>query len=144
MAGSRKQAAAKGKRSQTSITASTTHRECLQQALQWFVGSLSLTNVKLHGNVNWNPAQLVGLAVLWVWSDKSTLTGAFKHALVQEAAYASLLKPARQQHHGRPAVGSRPIRCHPACADDAAVGQRCEVPHLLDLPAVIALLDPTA
>ncbi|MFN8090989.1 MAG: protein kinase [Vicinamibacteria bacterium] len=28
-------------------------------------------------------------------------TGAFKHALVQEAAYASLLKPARQQHHER-------------------------------------------
>jgi prepilin-type N-terminal cleavage/methylation domain-containing protein len=37
-------------------------------------------DVRLHGNIKWKPKQLVILAVLWVWSGKSTLTRAFDHA----------------------------------------------------------------
>jgi hypothetical protein len=52
----------------------------LGDALAWFVQRVSLISLKLHGNVSWTPGPLVVLAVLWVWSDQSTLTGAFGDA----------------------------------------------------------------
>ena len=58
-----------------------TYGACLRQAIAWFTESSSFTNLVLHGNVGWTATQLIGLAVLWVWSDQRTLTGAFKHVL---------------------------------------------------------------
>lgn len=52
----------------------------LGDALEWFVQRLSLISLKRHGNVGWTPGSLVALAVLWVWSDRSTLTDAFEDA----------------------------------------------------------------
>lgn len=57
-----------------------TYADGLRQALQWFSRSDSFADLKLHGNVRWEAFELVSLAVLWVWSDKATLSGAFAHA----------------------------------------------------------------
>ena len=52
----------------------------LRGALEWFLKDCSFTDIRWPGNVAWNATQLVALAVLWSWSDHSTLTGAFEHA----------------------------------------------------------------
>ena len=52
----------------------------LRQALGWIVDDNIFGNLKLHGNTKWQPVTLVTLAVLWVWSDAATLTGAFDQA----------------------------------------------------------------
>jgi hypothetical protein len=57
-----------------------THADCLRKALAWFASENSFTDLKLHGNVSWKAMHLVVLAVLWVWSDHRTLTGAFEQA----------------------------------------------------------------
>jgi len=54
--------------------------EALERALMWIVNENIFSQVSLHGNTSWTAGQLVVLAVLWVWSDKGTLTGAFQHA----------------------------------------------------------------
>jgi hypothetical protein len=54
--------------------------EALGRALAWIVNESIFSQLPLHGNVTWAASQLVVLAVLWVWSDKETLTGAFQHA----------------------------------------------------------------
>ena len=67
--------------------------EALQRALAWIINKDIFSKLTMHGNTNWVASELVVLAVLWVWSDKTTLTGAFGHAkhlaesmLGQEAA----------------------------------------------------------
>src|SRR5262249_38165264 len=45
--------------------------------------------------------RLVQAEILFVRGEPPSATYTFKHALVQEAAYASLLKRTRQQLHGR-------------------------------------------
>jgi hypothetical protein len=54
--------------------------QALQQAMAWIVNEDIFSELTLHGNITWKAGQLVILAVLWVWSDKGTLTGAFQHA----------------------------------------------------------------
>lgn len=54
--------------------------EALERALAWIVDEGIFSQLPLHGNTTWTAGQLVILAVLWVWSDKNTLTGAFQHA----------------------------------------------------------------
>ena len=61
-------------------SAKFTHGDLLRKALTWAVNDRMFANVRLHGNTRWNPKQIVILAVLWVWSDKSTLVRAFIHA----------------------------------------------------------------
>ena len=56
------------------------HGELLREAMSWIVNEGMFTDIKRHGNIKWQPKQLVMLAVLWVWSDKNTLTKAFCHA----------------------------------------------------------------
>ena len=56
------------------------HGELLREAMSWIVNDDMFTDIKLHGNIKWQPKQLVMLAVLWVWSEKNTLTKAFRHA----------------------------------------------------------------
>ena len=57
-----------------------THGDLLRRALTWVFNDDMLADISLHGNIKWKPKQLVILAVLWVWSGRSTLTRAFDHA----------------------------------------------------------------
>src|SRR5665213_1286323 len=54
-----------------------TQADLLRQSLNWFGSSDSFSELIRHGNVSWTAMQLATLAVLWVWSDRSTLTAAF-------------------------------------------------------------------
>ena len=54
--------------------------QALQRALRWIIDENIFSQLTMHGNTSWTAGQLVVLAVLWVWSDQSTLTGAFDHA----------------------------------------------------------------
>lgn len=56
------------------------HFQALQRALAWIINEKIFSQLTLHGNTTWKAGSLVVLAVLWVWSDKDTLTGAFQHA----------------------------------------------------------------
>lgn len=58
------------------------HLDFLRKAMDWVVDASIFQNMRLHGNINWMPKELVILAVLWVWSDKSQLTAAFGEAAV--------------------------------------------------------------
>ena len=75
-----KDAVTKWKPPRIHTKASITHADCLRQALVWFTRDANFTNLSLHGNVGWTAVQLVVLAVLWVWSDQRTLSGAFGQA----------------------------------------------------------------
>ena len=54
--------------------------DLLRQALTWAVHERIFEKIERHGNTSWLASQLVVLAILWVWSDQSTLTGAFGEA----------------------------------------------------------------
>jgi hypothetical protein len=54
--------------------------ELLRRSLAWIIDEEMFTKLSLHGNTNWSAAQFVVLAILWAWSDQSTLTGAFHQA----------------------------------------------------------------
>ena len=54
--------------------------ETLRSAVTWIVNEKSFQNLKFHGNTTWLVCDLIILAVLWVWSDQATLTGAFVEA----------------------------------------------------------------
>ena len=47
---------------------------------QWIINEDWFGEVRRHGNTTWAVPQLVTLAVLWVWSDRGTLGGAFAQA----------------------------------------------------------------
>jgi hypothetical protein len=68
------------KRKNSAVVKPKTHADLLRQALQWFGSSDSFSKLIRHGNVSWSGMQLVTLAVLWSWSDRSTLTAAFVDA----------------------------------------------------------------
>jgi hypothetical protein len=63
------------KKSRHSINGTT-----LRKAVTWAISDEIFAQVKLHGNTSWNVADLVLLAVVWVWSGDATLTGAFAEA----------------------------------------------------------------
>ena len=46
----------------------------LQRAISWIVNADIFSNIRLHGNVNWLPENLVMLAVLTAWSDSARMT----------------------------------------------------------------------
>lgn len=54
--------------------------ETLRTAVSWIVDAGIFKDLQVHGNTNWVFADLVVLAVLWVWSDHPCLTGAFGEA----------------------------------------------------------------
>ena len=54
--------------------------ETLRSAVTWVVNEKSFENLTFHGNTKWAVCDLIILAVLWVWSDQATLTGAFVEA----------------------------------------------------------------
>lgn len=51
--------------------------ETLRRAISWIADEGVYVGLKLHGNTSWLPADLVMLAIIWVWSAEHTLTGAF-------------------------------------------------------------------
>jgi hypothetical protein len=57
-----------------------TRSHVLKRALEWFSQDCNFIDLALHGNVGWEPMQLIVLAVLWSWSERSTLTKAFEDA----------------------------------------------------------------
>jgi hypothetical protein len=54
--------------------------DLLQRSLAWAVSEKIFGQLVRHGNTSWLASKLVALAILWVWSDQSTLTGAFGEA----------------------------------------------------------------
>jgi hypothetical protein len=68
------------KRKAIAIAQSRTQADLLREALRWFGNDESFSELVRHGNVSWSAMQLVTLAVLWAWSDRSTLTAAFVDA----------------------------------------------------------------
>ena len=58
------------------------HLDFLRKAMEWVVDQGIFQNLKTHGNISWIAKDLVLLAVLWVWSEKSQLTAAFEEAAV--------------------------------------------------------------
>ena len=51
--------------------------ETLRAAVAWAVDRQIFAHLKVHGNTGWHLADLILLAVIWVWSNDTTLTGAF-------------------------------------------------------------------
>jgi hypothetical protein len=51
----------------------------LKLALQWLLGQ-SLAEVRFREDCTWSPTQLAAAALLWAWSDESTLTERFATA----------------------------------------------------------------
>ena len=72
--------------------------QALQRALAWIINENIFSQLSLHGNTTWTAGQLVVQAVLWVWSDKDTLTGAFQHA--KHLALSMLGKVALSSYQG--------------------------------------------
>jgi Transposase DDE domain len=72
--------------------------QSLERALAWIVNESIFSSMTLHGNTTWSTGQLVVLAVLWVWSDNGTLTGAFRHA--KQLAMSMLGKVALGSYQG--------------------------------------------
>jgi Transposase DDE domain len=54
--------------------------ETLRIAVAWAVDRQIFANLKVHGNTGWQIVDLILLAVIWVWSNETTLTGAFVDA----------------------------------------------------------------
>jgi Transposase DDE domain len=54
--------------------------ETLRAAVAWAIDRQIFTHLKLHGNTTWQIVDLILLTIVWVWSNDSTLTGAFVEA----------------------------------------------------------------
>ena len=52
----------------------------LRDAVSWAVDRKIFADLKIHGNTGWQVGDLILLAVIWVWSNDTTLTGAFVEA----------------------------------------------------------------
>jgi hypothetical protein len=64
------------------VVRDTVHLDFLRKAMEWVLDGRIFHEVKVHGNTSWIAKDLVMLAVLWVWSEKSQLTVAFEEAVV--------------------------------------------------------------
>jgi hypothetical protein len=52
----------------------------LRAAVAWVLDAQIFAHLPVHGNTGWQMVDLIMLAVVWVWSGDSTLTGAFEEA----------------------------------------------------------------
>jgi hypothetical protein len=52
----------------------------LRSAVAWALDGKLFSSLEFHGNTTWQITELILLAMLWVWSDNTTLTGAFAEA----------------------------------------------------------------
>jgi hypothetical protein len=54
--------------------------ETLRDAVVWAIDKKIFSNLSFHGNTKWQLIDLIVLAIVWVWSDNTCLTGAFLEA----------------------------------------------------------------
>jgi hypothetical protein len=52
----------------------------LRAAVAWVLDAKIFAHLPVHGNTGWQVIDLIMLAVVWVWSGNTTLTGAFAEA----------------------------------------------------------------
>ena len=52
----------------------------LHRALNWAIDTRLFAHLTVHRNTSWTFPNLILLTLLWVWSERRTLTGAFDHA----------------------------------------------------------------
>lgn len=58
------------------------NKECLNAALDWYLGDGSIfSKFTFHGNTTWLPTGLIKLALVWCWSECKHLTDAFASAV---------------------------------------------------------------
>jgi hypothetical protein len=50
---------------------------CLKEALQWLLQGIDWSSIQFRGDCTWTPAILATAALLWAWSDESTLVDRF-------------------------------------------------------------------
>ena len=55
----------------------------MQEAMDWVINNQSFKDLDFHGNTSWQPADLVALTLLWIWSGEEKLTDAFDEARSQ-------------------------------------------------------------
>ena len=80
MKSTRKRDKRKGKKPQR-----RTNGDDLRRAVNWILTDDIFANVRLHGNVKWQPLALVRLAIFWVWSSQPGLVEAAKDAVAKVA-----------------------------------------------------------
>jgi len=54
--------------------------DCLTRSLQWLLGEVSWAGILFRNDCSWTPALLSAVALLWAWSDESTLGERFRTA----------------------------------------------------------------
>lgn len=52
--------------------------QCLKSALQWLLAGVDWSSVSFRNDCTWTPKQLAWAALLWAWSDESTLVERFQ------------------------------------------------------------------
>lgn len=63
----------------TSLVLATAPQQ-LYRAVEWALDTRLFAHLHAHGNTKWTVPELVILTLFWVWSECTTLTGAFGHA----------------------------------------------------------------
>lgn len=54
--------------------------DCLRKALRWLLDGVSWSSVRFRDDCTWTPGLLTAAALLWAWSDESTLVERFDTA----------------------------------------------------------------
>ena len=57
--------------SEKKVVRDAVHLDFLRKAMEWVVDASIFQDMRTHGNTSWIAKELVMLAVLWVWSEKS-------------------------------------------------------------------------
>lgn len=50
-----------------------TNADCLKEALRWLLCQVKWSSIQFRDDCTWAPLQLAATAILWAWSDESTL-----------------------------------------------------------------------
>jgi IS4 transposase len=50
-----------------------TNSDCLKRALGWLLRRVQWSGIRFRDDCTWTPLQLVATAIMWAWSDESTL-----------------------------------------------------------------------
>lgn len=71
------------RRSRNQPSSANDNSQQLQDAMNWVIHQQSFQDLDFHGNTSWQPADLVVLTLLWIWSREDNLTDAFDDARSQ-------------------------------------------------------------
>src|SRR3954447_3746531 len=58
-------------------TGSALHHQALNEALDWLLKPVLLSEIRFRKDCTWTPKGLIFTAILWAWSDEKTLTERF-------------------------------------------------------------------